>query len=558
MKALALRSLAALRRRPTLLPILFSIVMFWAAFASGIASGVSGSASRLMSYIYGATAALSSQVLDLKGHPYSGYKVVERRLFDALLGDPEKLATRLTSNAKSYSDNFRDTALLNSTLKAAASSDELCGSPLLLSPHNDQGMTEFIQASFFLFGVDVRSTYLLYFALLGSSVLLYLIAFRGSAPACAALFACLAAVTAFMPFIAANPELLTVANQRYISTLGIIPLLHILLTIGTDRGRLSRVDLAALVLQSLILYVAYAIRSTSLWMFLAAGIVAVICASYQWRSRFSRATPVRSLALAAANPTAIFLVLLSSAMALTEIRAQFMEPPCGTNLNSHQIWDSVFYGFIYNPDWDTRFGPYYENATGDNLTYVAARKYVEAHGLPYQTKPDIWVITPQSYKTTSEPEPFGSWQIYDQVMKKLTIEFIRKHPRYALKSFLVYRPLLLWDSLWKFVRVLALDQPPWQVALLLAAMSGMAGLGIFAPGRVSAEAGPRYYGTVAGLLVLCLLVACTPFVVFSAAYSLVEDPGYLVIALGVYLPLWLVAAIGSRGWGSTEFRVRGI
>src|SRR5207253_1731489 len=102
--------------------------------------------------------------------------------------------------------------------------------------YNDQGLIEFVQAAFVMFGVDIKSMYYFYFTVLAASMLVFAAAFRKTYAAGVVLFGCAFAVFAFMPSaLITNPELISVSNPRFLSTLGIVPLLHILLMFAQTR-----------------------------------------------------------------------------------------------------------------------------------------------------------------------------------------------------------------------------------------------------------------------------------------------------------------------------------
>src|ERR1700722_7466583 len=67
-------------RRASLVPILFTGMVFIAAFFAGIASGVYGSATHMLINLTGMTAVLSSQQHGLVGYPYAGFGSVREAL----------------------------------------------------------------------------------------------------------------------------------------------------------------------------------------------------------------------------------------------------------------------------------------------------------------------------------------------------------------------------------------------------------------------------------------------------------------------------------------------
>jgi hypothetical protein len=520
--------LEEVRFRRTLAPILLSAFMLGAAFFTGIASGVAGAASHLYISLIAFTSVISSEVQGLKGHPYAGYGAVKSSLEQSIYGT-------INPDNEDYAGAFRDTKALNAAL-ARASIVPTCGSGLVIHPMNDQGMIDFTRGAFWLFGIDVRSLYYFFFLLVGISGSLFVASHWRSYHACVLLFACMCAIYGFMPSVVLDDsQLLSVANYRFLSTLGIIPLFHILLFMLRPTSPIRWTDLAALVGQAALLVFVYSIRSTAVWALATLSLVfaALIAgpAMHAWRSR-SLVIPVQ-----AATRCAIMMVFLAILLGVSGIRSIYLSPSCGVTLNTHPMWHNVFLGLTLGPKWRVRFGAAeYENADGDLAAYVAAKKYAQAHGLPYQTEPTIWV-PPQTGSVMSAPMPFGSWQVYEGVMRAAFFEFALRHPGYVFQNFFIYKPLLFSRMLGTMIEKMLNDLGALQIAcatfmlLLLSMLQG--------PKRAEMLS----YPLVAVVVAVGLIMSASPSFVAYPAPHVIADQAYVAVALIIFCGVWVLGRI---------------
>jgi hypothetical protein len=535
-------------RWATLVPISLALAVFVFAFATGIASGVSGAASRLPSTLYSLTAVLSSQFHELQGSPYHGYKSVEDALkhygfevthcgmaaqYAVPPGSPEPITDR------SCGGNFRNPAYLNALLRAAASADT-CGSPLVFNANNDQGIVDFIRAAFSIFGTNVAALYNFYFLLMLTPVVLYLLSFWRDYRACVLLFACACAVYVFMPsWLIQNNSLLSVATQRFLSTLGIIPVLHILQLIQRDERSPKWLDIATAVGQAAFISFAYAIRASSIWM-----VVAVAAALFYYTARpFLHALLARTLRVDASSVRRVSVALLFVAtfLAIEAVRAVYLTPACGTALNAHPFWHTIYYSLQFGPRWDSTNVILYKGLsgnetrpnpvpaindvtkTGDEMVYEAVQEYVEAHHLPYQTKPTMWYSTTQSGITTSEGMPLGSWVTYEQVVRSMFFDFVRENPQYVLENFLIVKPLHFLVVLRDFLQTVWHDLSPARAVAFCLMVVLIAG---FAPIQAGHGSWRALVGRGAALLVLGFAIASIPsFVLYANTWVVADQVG---------------------------------
>jgi hypothetical protein len=510
-----------IKRGATLVPIAFALLVWVCAFFAGVSSGVATSFSHLYPNLIGAAAAISSQVDGLKGHPYEAYKSVRLAL--------EKAGVSATE--QNFPQNYRNYSLLSSALKSAESVD-VCGSPLVSVPFNDQGAVEYTHVAFRLFGIDVKSLYYFYFVILGISVAAYLVSFWRDFVACVVLFGAACALCLFMPrYFSQVDQALTVSNPRFLSTLGIIPLLQIAFLIVRGETALRWSSIASIAVQATILSFAFAARSSSSWMVLSVLLLAAfyvaraVAPTFRWTAVYS--------AMNRRGATALMMVAIM--LAFASVRVVLEPPTCGQGPNAHVIWNDIFLPFAFSPDWNERFGARYNYAVSDQLSYTAAKLYVEEHHLPYPTEPNIFQVD----NRTGDLLPLGSWTTYERVMRSVVFEFVRDHPWFALKSFLIYRPL-------RFVRAMAITAGIFRTSVPAAAFVVFLGMccciGICAPGAPQEKNDSLSFASAICVLALCFVVSLDSAIIVFSGPHLIADQAYVAATAIVLLLVWGIAA----------------
>jgi hypothetical protein len=516
-------------------PISFALFLFGAAFLAGMKSGLASSTSHLYINLTALTAVISAQSHGLKGHPYEGYGVVR---------DAIELSGLATGRPGNYPKNFRDPTTIKSALNAA-SAVEVCGAPLVSHPFNDQGLIEFTRASFALFGIDAKSTYYFYFLLTGISIGVFFMCFWRNYIACALLFSCAFAIYGLVTsYVHGNDQLISVSNPRYLSTLGIIPVLHLFMAFtSATTERISWPSLLGVLFQSALINFAVAIRSSAAWIEIG---LAILTAAYlalfifrAWRGRSW--TVLRCFLL---TRGAVALYIAAPILMVTSVRALYLPADCGTGLGHHTYWHNIFIGLTINPQWyqglDSESG--LKGIVGDNLPFTAARLYVRRHHLPYQTEPRIWVY-PTDPQLEGDPKPFGSWQTYEQVVKQAVFEFARAHPRYTLETFVIYKPMQFFDDLRIYFVTLIKDLRIEKLIILIAmaAVVGALAARILPEKRPAAQ--PIGFMQAFAALAVCFMISPLPLMIAYSHLSLIADPAFLASAGLFFCLIWAVAVI---------------
>jgi hypothetical protein len=507
----------AIKEKASLVPIAFSLIFFVAAFFAGISSGVATSFSAYPTTLVGTAAAISSQVYGLKGHPYQAYNGVITSL--------EK--SGLIATAENYPQNFRNYALITAALHAAQSVDltqnadfiavpnympDHAGTTLVSDPGNDQGVIEFIHAAFRLFGIDVKSLYYFYFVILGVSVAAYLASFWRDYIACTVLFATACAIYSFMPgFVYHENDLVSLATPRFLSTLGIIPTLHIAFLIVRGDAPHRKSNIASTVVQSVIISFAYAARGSSMWMLLALLALFVLYLVRVLGPTFKQKTP--AFVASVIRRRGVFALLaIAIAATLGVTRAEFLVPQ-GDNYR-HAVWHNMFLAFETSPEWGPGFSSEFNDKRGDAISEQAVSLYLATHHMP-----------PIDAKIT--------WATWETVLRSVTIDFIKEYPKLALRSFLVDRPAGLITSLGAFRDAVRSSVPVYVYWVIL----GMCCcLGILGSDTALQRHSPTFWFAIC-VLALTLSFALPlvlPFLVYTVAY-LILNQAFLVVTLWAVL-----------------------
>jgi hypothetical protein len=511
-----------LMRRVAFIPIAFAGLIFVAAFFSGIASGVYGTATHMLISLTGMTAVLSSEEHGLTGHPYSGYRSIQDALEGAAMTPKDSILEKVRIT---YPENYYDDILLNAAIRAT-SGTETCGSALVYHGGNDQGLIDYIRISFWLFGHNTYSLYYFYFVVLLLTSIAYLAVFWRSYMACVLLFAAVCAVYPFLAtYLHADEELITVATPRYLGTLGMVPLLHLSLQMAVVRARLTWGALAALIVQSAVITLVLTIRSSEIWM-----VVGIVLLTLYYVFARLWAGVLRSQALIAllAERGLVLLVFVATFLSLgVGLNARL--PSSDTALNSHTIWHNVFAGLRFSPEWKERFAALYDNMEDDALAFTAAKKYVQQHRLPYTTEPDIWVASRADGDEPSIQMPFGSWKAYDDILRSAFFEFAREHPRYVIENFLYYKPLMLARTMGRFFKTIWHDMAGWKLFVLVLMIAVLAAFATRTPDAPTEERSS--VGQLLIMILPLLVLSTVPTLLAYGLSFLIVDTAFLLIVM---------------------------
>jgi hypothetical protein len=368
------------------------------------------------------------------GYGYSLSSVVETILtFGGVTADPTILGNLETK----FPDNLRNTQLINAAIDKALTfkwpfdpNHDVRG-----GAGDDLGLIDYARLGFMLFGYRVQSLYYVYFMILAASIAAFLYAFRHRPGMLALLMiACAGQVFVFSsslfdtinPASEAEPGLIAIADPRFLSSLGIIPGLH-LAGLLLENSRSSRAEVAGALLQCVILTFAIFIRATAVWILVGVVLLNFLIAIREvlgGRFKFTRLWVTGALlAVWAAHYVVVSLALHPAYRERGEI-------------THHVFWHAVFYQLQFHPLWNEKYGAQFDGATYDELPPVAAKKYLLRHPPP---DPAAVYFTPdRRYLRVAAAETY---------IRKAFFEFFYDDPRFVLETVFIYNPITMYHML---------------------------------------------------------------------------------------------------------------
>jgi hypothetical protein len=429
--------------------------------------------------IWSAAAAISQIRFGLSGNV--SYKEVEQAIADVTTSGKNALASNdeatllMDQDPVAVTRAFQSAAML--TPGSIAIPKDMGG--YVTDWCEDLGYADFYNVAFRLFGFTAFSTHWLYFCILSASFLLFSFTFRTDDFVIALLNLTVTAL-----FLASATSLFSVtmpsfAANRYLTTLAIIPLLHILCTALLRRAyRLS--DSAAFLAQCLIMWFAINARSSGNWCIIALVLMAIFVALL--RRSESRTIAVIRMAVStrlldrseAGKCRSISVTAGSLMEGATQLSLRFLAIPyarnlCGValialavtggltlsrhalysaryswedNLPHHLIWHSAYLGLQLNPAWAAvRPYPYPDvPLAGDGAGFMLFVHWAHDHGVPFVSQ------TGEVYGNA-----YIRAKVYEKVIRQVIFDFALKHPVYMLQLYLYYKPLALAKLIGEFV-----------------------------------------------------------------------------------------------------------
>lgn len=359
---------------------------------------------------------------------YVGYAAV----LDALqAGGITKHPLHLKNLPKPFEENIRDREQLNQAIQKALSvqvpsQQSFTHRTMFSMVAEALGLVDYYKLSFALFGFNVESTFYTYFVIFSLSAILFLLGHRHRPLNLSALIVLL---SAFYFIISAEYftqiNLATVANTRFLSTLGIIPGLHLLLLVlNTRRIRFENFVYAAG--QTGILIFSYAAREAILWLILFLCVLAIL--KFLTILANGRGSTRKLAGRALLTSTWPVMLLLGGLLAQQWHISATMHPTYKTDdfLSHHLHYHNAFLGLQSHPDWQKRFGSVYANAdgspaSGDTVGWIGSVRYLSKH---YNVDENYLISNLSgTYKA----------RLHDQVMQQAYFEFIRENPIFVIE-----------------------------------------------------------------------------------------------------------------------------
>jgi hypothetical protein len=296
---------------------------------------------------------------------------------------------------------------------------------LVYSKVNDIGLPTFFRASFRVFGVSLRAPHYLFFALLGASLLFFVVAHRRDPTSlCLALFVVLA-IYAMTYVLALSTQLWTAIDVRFLSALAILPCLALALAVGARRWSWSEQLLG--IPQAALIAAVYQVRISAAWTIVCLIVVAawtiVACWKLGWVPR-----------AAATVPLLVTGVLL---LAFTMHQRQRLSEQYRREIRpGHVFWHSLHTGFAVNPSLARQYALEF----ADLPSYRAVMRYVAAHD-PHRMQ--------AVFGTDGSVFDFTrvNWIEYERAARAVVMQMVRDEPRAAVKTFAYDKPLMLIKTL---------------------------------------------------------------------------------------------------------------
>ena len=297
----------------------------------------------------------------------------------------------------------------------------------------DHGLADFYTIAFLLFGARPTSMYNLYFLLMLTSVLLFIFEYRQHLFPLILLCLMLASFQIFFFSPLFNPVTFpSVNSNRFISTLGFIPIAHIICMYFNGINKLRRPQVLRLIAQSMLFTFALTIRSSAQWQLITVIIyvipVALIILWPQRKSLFN----LHNLRLLTHPILASALILFSTSWIYLSIQNMALNPVYTTDCSppQHGFWHSAFLGLSVHPQF-SQFNP---NAAGisDANGWKAFEKYMHGKGLD----PVCHIHNGYAYG------------LHEIVIKQEFLRFAMKNKMFMLELYGYYKPKMIWDAFW--------------------------------------------------------------------------------------------------------------
>ena len=392
----------------------------------------------------------------------------------------------------------------------------------------DLGYSDFIALSFATFGVALSSLYKGYWLIYGASLVIFCLTFhRRTAPMAMLAVQAVVHLSAFLGSaiwsLDGPIKLDTPIHPHFLSTLCIVPALHYLCA-ALAKERPGGGGLVALLLQGIVLILAIRMRTTVLWVVMAAAALTMARALPYFRYwRVWRVVGALPIIRRMAIPF-LLVAMVVVGQAFFMLRAH---PGVAANgyASSHSLWSAFYYTLSVHPDWKSRFAAEHDYAVGGDLTTVAWQHYLRDH--------------PEVAAAVTNPEGNLRQLEIERIIRSLYLDFARREPLYVLQVFVIYNPLVTLSLVWRDLVEGMLASPvlPGIALLLMGGAIGMTAqrevrrdLTEFLPSLVGA-------GVVAALP--SALTTALPSPLIDCAWTLTLALAAGTVVLGLYLGQWL-------------------
>ena len=306
----------------------------------------------------------------------------------------------------------------------------------------DVGYADFYELAFRLFGFNAFSTHWLYFSVLLTACILFVSVFFKDNLAVGSLTL---SITALFLISSSGYFLLketpSFADNRFLTTLAIVPLLHSIHT-SLRQAPLTWREIVVLAAQILIMSFAIVTRAAGVWCVMAA----VACAfavivvrrspaakqetaggtMTRLMARFASPYASRVVATGAIVATVFAAVLVTRTVRIDELYYRDYNYP------HHLVWHSAYIGLRWSPDWDV-LRPHYADVdpNGDSVGFDLFIHAMKEQGRPPFT--DGYLLD------------YLRARPYEAFIRHEYVNFLAQYPALAVKLFLYYKPKAMFD-----------------------------------------------------------------------------------------------------------------
>ena len=487
-----------------------------------------------------------------------------------LTGNPKTLS----EIGRTFPENFYDQDLIDRAISQASRLKIPIPPPesqnekynVRPAPGEDLGLVTLFIIAFNLFSHSIKAIYLTYLLFLATSVLLFWCAFRRDHAYISILMLLCAVIYVLFvsPLFPGDPNILgpisawtTPVSGHFLSTLGFVPMLHIL-AVCCRRPNATLVQVLCLGAQAVILYLVFRMRFSAIWMIgpISCGALIALLRSEHAGSMLP-ATPANRnehLQLGpASEPSSLgrlmgrllqpacrywpaLLVMLVAASAHFTFQSQ-LHPLYreGSNLTRHAIGPEMYYGLQAHPEWATKYGGMHQIngriATGDDVPIAAVNRYLDEH-------PEI--------DRTKLLDPVGNiyWGVIEYYSMLALWDFVWNDPWFVVES-LGHQLTALVAILHSSTRwILGSLSAPEVLLLVLLALCAICALATASRQERSSLA------SYVAILCLCVPASWMPNLVSIVGWEVMADAIVAWLFLLLVLPVYLASAVARSSFQS--------
>jgi hypothetical protein len=220
----------------------------------------------------------------------------------------------------------------------------------------DLGFIDYCRASFALFGYTIESLLYFYFLLFFISVACFFLEFNNNSTAALFLIGFLIAhhIVASVP--TSNAQLETVFNNRYLSVLAILPVVHISMLVLSNK-RINVPALVFVIIQSALIVFVIQLRSSSMWVIVFLSLLMVVSAGFYWKEwrqenmeKGGKASTAINFFCASAFRLWPIYLCLALLLVIKAVHPFFLHEEYSKNVGAHMKWLPVYIGMAIHPE----------------------------------------------------------------------------------------------------------------------------------------------------------------------------------------------------------------